>query len=147
MTRLNQDEISSVKVSIFVAVSLVSLVGTIVGGCYGYPAYSRYQSRADAANNVLVTEIQIRNTDQLIEVEKKKAEVRVAEAHGIAESQKIISTSLTSNYLQYLAIGAQKEMAHSPNHTQVYIPSGPNGIPLVKNVEPQMNEPMKKEDN
>lgn len=117
----------------------------VVGGAFAIPSFMRYQSRADASNNVVVTEIQIRNTDQLVEVEKKKAEVRVAEAHGIAESQRIISTSLTSNYLQYLAIGAQKEMAHSPNHTQVYIPSGPNGIPLVKNVEPTLTEHSKSE--
>ena len=115
---------------------LVILVGGLVVGCgYGYPAYARYQAREDARNNVLVTEIQIRNTDQLVEVERKKADVRVAEAHGIAESQRIISGSLTANYLQYLAIGAQKEMAHSPNHTQVYIPSGPNGIPLIKTLD------------
>ena len=120
--------------------------GAIAGCSFAIPAFSRYQHRADAANAVAVTEIQIRNTDQLVEVEKKKADVRVAEAHGIAESQRIISTSLTENYLQYLAIGAQKEMAHGANHTQIYIPSGPNGIPLVKNVEPTMNEPpVKKE--
>jgi hypothetical protein len=132
--------------SVAVVSGIVLLLGGLVGGCaFGWPAYSRYQAREDAANNVRVTAIQIQNTDQLIEVEKKKAEVRVAEAHGIAESQAIISTSLTSNYLQYLAIGAQKEMAHSPNHTQVYIPSGPNGIPLVKNVEPTMTVPPEKD--
>lgn len=111
------------------------------GGAFGIPAFCRYQSRAEAANAVAVTAIQIQNTNQLIEVEKRKAEVRVAEARGIAESQQIISTSLTSNYLQYLAIGAQKEMAHSPNHTQIYIPVGNNGIPLVKNVDANANDP------
>lgn len=136
----------NVKLVVFSGAAVL-LLGGLVGGCaFGWPAYGRYQAREDAGNNVRVTAIQIQNTDQLIEVEKKKAEVRVAEAHGIAESQSIISGSLTSNYLQYLAINAQKEMAHSPNHTQVYIPSGPNGIPLVKNVEPQMNEPPPKKD-
>lgn len=100
----------------------------------------------DAQNKVLVTEVEIRNTDQLIEVEKKKAEVRVAEARGIAESQRIIDTSLTANYLTYLAIAAQKEMAHSPNHTQIYIPVGHSGIPLVKNVDANSNDAPEKKD-
>lgn len=138
-------EISTVRTVAFFG-GIVLLLGGLVGGCaFGWPSYSRYQAREDAANNVRVTAIQIQNTDQLVEVEKKKAEVRVAEAHGISESQSIISGSLTSNYLQYLAINAQKEMAHSPNHTQVYIPSGPNGIPLVKNVEPTMTAPPEKD--
>lgn len=125
-------------VSIFFAVVLVC--GLCIGGCFGIPAFNRYQAREDAKNKVLVTEVEIRNTNQLVEVEKKKADVRIAEAHGIAESQRIIDTSLTSNYLTYLAIGAQKEMAHSPNHTQIYIPVGNNGIPLVKNVDANSND-------
>jgi len=36
--------------------------------------------------------------------------------------------------LQYLAIKAQEEMASSPNHTQIYIPVGTNGIPIVKTI-------------
>ena len=120
---------------------MVVLVGGLVfGGAFGIPAFCRYQDRAEAENRVSVTAIQIQNTNQLIEVEKKKAEVRVAEAHGISDSQRIIDSSLTPYYLQYLAIGAQKEMAHSPNHTQIYIPVGTNGIPLVKNVDANSND-------
>lgn len=124
---------------------LVVIIGGLVfGGAFGIPAFCRYQARADAENNVAVTQVQIQNTNQLVEVEKKRAEVRVAEAHGISESQRIIDQSLTPYYLQYLAIGAQKEMAHSSNHTQIYIPTGPQGIPLVKNVDANSNEPPKK---
>ncbi len=120
--------------------------GLLVGCCFGYPAFSRYQDRQEAENKVQVTAIQIQNTNQLIEVEKKKAEVRVAEAHGIAESQKIIDTSLTQYYLQYLAIGAQKEMAHSQNHTQIYIPVGNNGIPIVKTIDAPISEHSEEKD-
>jgi F0F1-type ATP synthase membrane subunit b/b' len=100
--------------------------------CFGIPALSRYQDLANANNNVKVSSIEIQNTKQLVEVEQQKAQVRVAEAKGIAESQKIIDSSLTENYLQYMAIKAQEKMANSTNHTEVYIPSGANGIPLVK---------------
>lgn len=65
------------------------------------------------------------------EIAKKDAEIRIEEARGIAEAQKIINSTLTQNYLQHEAINAQLKMASSPNHTTVYIPSGTNGIPLV----------------
>lgn len=64
-------------------------------------------------------------------IAKKDAEIRIEEARGIAEAQKIINSTLTQNYLQHEAINAQLKMAKSPNHTTVYIPSGVNGIPLV----------------
>ena len=65
------------------------------------------------------------------EIAKKDAEIRIEEARGIAEAQRIINSTLTTNYLQHEAISAQSKMADSPNHTTVYIPSGANGIPLI----------------
>lgn len=64
------------------------------------------------------------------------AEAEVSRAKGAAQSAKIIGQGLENNpnYLQYLAIQAQKSMADSPNHTTVYIPSGINGIPIIKAV-------------
>ena len=43
----------------------------------------------------------------------------------------IINEKLTPEYLQYVAIEAQKMMVGSPNNTVVYIPVGPMGVPLV----------------
>jgi regulator of protease activity HflC (stomatin/prohibitin superfamily) len=70
-----------------------------------------------------------------IEIAKKDAQVRIEEARGIAEAQHIINATLTPNYLQHEAIKAQEKMATSPNHTTVYIPSGTNGIPIVRTVQ------------
>ncbi len=64
-------------------------------------------------------------------IAQRDAEIRVEEAKGIASSQRIINSTLTTNYLQHEAINAQLHMAESPNHTTVYIPVGTNGIPLV----------------
>lgn len=64
-------------------------------------------------------------------IAQKNAEIRIEEAKGIAQAQKIINSTLTQNYLQHEAINAQLKMAASPNHTTVYIPSGANGIPLI----------------
>jgi hypothetical protein len=65
------------------------------------------------------------------EIAQRDAEIRVEEAKGIAEAQKIINATLTPNYLQHEAIQAQRTMANAPNHTTVYIPVGTNGLPLV----------------
>lgn len=68
-------------------------------------------------------------------IAQKDAEIKIEEAKGIAEAQKIINSTLTQNYLQHEAINAQLKMAASPNHTTVYIPSGANGIPIVKTIK------------
>lgn len=119
--------------------SAVFLLFLIIGGFYGMGFftrwYDRYQTRADANNEVLVNEIKIRQTEQLIQVEQQKAQIKIVEAGGIAEAQKIINATLTDKYLQHEAIQAQEIMASSPNHTTIYIPSGQNGIPLVKTIE------------
>jgi prohibitin 1 len=64
--------------------------------------------------------------------ESQEAERKVIEAKGIAEAQSIINKTLTQAYLQHEAIQAQMKAAANQNHTTVYIPSGDNGIPLVR---------------
>lgn len=110
---------------------LVLVLGLVFGIGYTNRVYQRHQSLADARNRVKVTEIQIQNTQQLVQVEQQKAAVRVAEAQGIADAQAIINQSLTPLYLQHEAIQAQIAMANGSNHTVVYIPIGDQGIPLV----------------
>lgn len=66
-----------------------------------------------------------------LSIERKKAEIKVAEAHGIADAQNIIADTLTPAYLQYLAIQAQEKNLGSVGRTTVYIPTGPMGIPLT----------------
>lgn len=111
---------------------VVALVVVIAGIAFGVPAYNRYQDRENARNEVLVNEVKIQQTAQLVQVESQKADIRIAQAKGIAESQRIINATLTDRYLQHEAIEAQLSMANSPNHTTVYIPSGNNGIPIVR---------------
>jgi hypothetical protein len=102
---------------------------------WGIPVYGRYQVRANASNEIQVNELRIQQTEQLVQVEKQKAQIRIVDAEGIAKSQQIINATLTDRYLQHEAIQAQMTMANSPNHTTIYIPSGNNGIPLVKTVD------------
>lgn len=106
----------------------------VVLGMLGCPTYDRYQARMDAKNQVQINETTIQQTAQLVQVEKQKADIRVVDAEGIAKAQQIINATLTDRYLQHEAIQAQMSMANSPNHTTIYIPSGQNGIPVVRTV-------------
>jgi uncharacterized iron-regulated membrane protein len=123
-----------------------ALVGFIVLAflLWGIPEYGRYQVRANAANEIQVNELRIQQTEQLVQVEKQKAQIRIVDAEGIAKSQQIINATLTDRYLQHEAIQAQMTMANSPNHTTIYIPSGNNGIPLVKTVDEPVAAPPSK---
>ena len=99
---------------------------------FGLPAYGRYQRVADARNQVTVNDIQIQQTYQLVQVEKQKAQIRIQDAIGIGRAQQIINKTLTPQYLQHEAIQAQMTAAENSSHTEtIYVPSGPQGIPMV----------------
>lgn len=114
------------------AAALVVILGLAAAFMFGIPALGRFQAVQNATNEVRINEIRIQQQAQLIEVEKQRKEIRIVEAEGIAESQRIINATLTDRYLQHEAIKAQETMANGPNHTTVYIPSGQNGIPIVR---------------
>ena len=90
---------------------------------------------AKAVENKLAAQQLLEEKETQKEIAKRDAEIRIEEAKGIAEAQRIINSTLTANYLQHEAIQAQLKMANSPNHTTVYIPSGVNGIPLIHDVK------------
>lgn len=118
-----------------IAAAVAGVILTVCMLIFATPEFFRYQSRMNANNQVTLNEIKIRQQAQLIEVEKQKAEIREQEAIGIAKAQAIINATLTDRFLQLEAIKAQEQMAGSPNHTQIYIPVGQNGIPIVKNID------------
>lgn len=123
------------KVTGFVVLVGILLVVFVWVCSFGWRIYDRYQKVEDAKNVILINEMKIQQTAQLVKVEQQKAEIKVVEAKGIAQAQEIINATLTDKYLQHEAIMAQEKMADSPNHTTIYIPSGQNGIPLVKTVD------------
>jgi regulator of protease activity HflC (stomatin/prohibitin superfamily) len=62
---------------------------------------------------------------------KLEAQKKIEEARGIQEANNLIAGSLTDRYLQYQAIVSQNAQVNSPNHTVIYIPVGPMGVPIV----------------
>ena len=79
-----------------------------------------------------------------IQIEEREKQKRIVKAEGIARSMEIINTRLTSQYLQHEAIEAQKAMVGSPNHTTIYIPVGPMGVPLVGTFDAQRQAPFRR---
>jgi len=108
-------------------VAVIVLVG-FVTLLFGAKAYSRYQKRADAENQVKVTAIQIRNQEQRVKIAQQKAQIRYQEAIGIRRAQDEIAKTLNRNYLTHEYIQALRE-SHA---TTVYIPTSPtDGLPVV----------------
>ncbi len=88
-----------------------------------------------AVSEKLATTQILERTQIEIHVEEAEAKKRVTQARGIAEAMTVIQAKLTPLYVQHEAIEAQKLMVGSPNHSTIYIPVGPMGVPIVKTTE------------
>lgn len=66
---------------------------------------------------------------------QQEAEIKVIEAQGLANAQRIVSSTLTVSYLQHEAIQAYKDLAESKNTTFVILPTSATstGMPLILN--------------
>lgn len=132
---MNENQEGNVGVDILlgvvcVVVALLVIFGSIIGVAAIGRGFGRSQRLADERNQIQVNEIQIQQTKQLVQVAQQKAQITVAQANGIAESQRIINGTLTPLYLQHEAIQAQE----SQSNKIIYVPSGDQGIPLVQTV-------------
>ena len=124
------------------SMTVVVALGSIVALCvlialmFLLPAYTRYQKRAEANNTVKVSEIEIRNQAQRVQIAKQKAEIRRQDAIGIREAQDQIAKTLTPLYVQFEMTEALKQIALSgENNSTVFIPAGASGIPLVSTTD------------
>jgi len=102
------------------------LITSVVVGSVQYPA-----EVADAVSRKLAATQELERKDTEIEIERKERTKREVQAAGIANAMQIIRGQLNALYVQHEAIEAQKMMVNSPNHTTVYIPVGPMGVPLT----------------
>ena len=65
----------------------------------------------------------------VLDKEKQEADRKRVEAQGIADYQRILTSSLTDKLIQYEQVKAQKELAASPN-AKIVIMNG-KGSPLL----------------
>lgn len=68
----------------------------------------------------------------VLETEKAKAEQKVIEAHGLADSQAIINKTLTPEYLQWKYIETLGGLVNSPNNTIVVLPFDQKLTPMIQ---------------
>jgi len=66
-----------------------------------------------------------------IEKERLEAERKRIEAEGEADYQRIITASLSAQFLRFKGIEATQELANSPNAKTVIVGSGPDGLPVI----------------
>jgi len=102
------------------------IIGSVVVGSVQYPA-----EVADAVSRKLAATQELQRKDTEIEIERKEKAKREVQAQGIANAMQIIRGQLSAMYIQHEAIEAQRLTVNSPNHTVVYIPVGPMGVPLT----------------
>jgi regulator of protease activity HflC (stomatin/prohibitin superfamily) len=102
------------------------VISSVVVGNVQYPA-----EVADAVSRKLAATQELQRKDTEIEIERKERTKREVQAQGIANAMQIIRGQLSGMYIQHEAIEAQKAMVNSPNHTVVYIPVGPMGVPIT----------------
>jgi regulator of protease activity HflC (stomatin/prohibitin superfamily) len=67
----------------------------------------------------------------VLDKERQEADRKRVEAQGIADYQRIITSTLTDKLLQYEQIKAQKELATSPNAKVVVMGSGKSAPILI----------------
>jgi regulator of protease activity HflC (stomatin/prohibitin superfamily) len=89
------------------------------------------QRLQDAVNARLTAQQQAEQQQFALLKAQKQAEVRIAEANGLAEAQRIIQSTLTPAYLQYLYTKNLEAMSKSPNHSTIIVPFDKNLTPLL----------------
>jgi regulator of protease activity HflC (stomatin/prohibitin superfamily) len=113
------------RIQVYVTNSPFITSGVVVGNVQ-YP-----DEVANAVSRKLAATQELQRKDTEIEIERKERTKREVQAQGIANAMEIIRGQLSAMYIQHEAIEAQKAMVNSPNHTVVYIPVGPMGVPVT----------------
>ena len=74
--------------------------------------------------------------DVELKIAQREIDIGIAEAQGVSDSQKIVSTTLDSMFLQYEALKAIEKLADSKNTTFLIMPFSKNGTaPLIMNMD------------
>lgn len=84
-----------------------------------------------AIENKLKEEQEAERYEFTIVKERLEAQRKEIEARGEAEYQRIITASLTNQFLRFKGIEATQLLANSPNAKTVIIGSGSDGLPLI----------------
>jgi hypothetical protein len=89
------------------------------------------QGVVDSVIAKFVTNEENERKDVELEIAQRQIQIGIAEAEGIADSQRIIRTTLDPMFLQFEALRAIEEIAGSPNTTFMIMPISRNGTSPV----------------
>jgi uncharacterized membrane protein affecting hemolysin expression len=118
----------SIKTSVFTIVVLVVLV---VAMMFGIPAYSRYEQRKNATNALTITKTKIQNAILNTTLTRQNDALNLTVAKATAQSQAVISSTLTPLYIQYETTQALTALAASGSNVVVYFPDSTNSLPFT----------------
>jgi regulator of protease activity HflC (stomatin/prohibitin superfamily) len=90
------------------------------------------QSVKEAIESKINAEQEAQKMQFVLQKEKQEAERKRVEAQGIADYQRIITSTLTDKQLKYMAINAQKDLAASDNAKMIIIGDSKNS-PFILN--------------
>lgn len=131
------------KWMVLVLLAIGLLIAAVLGCIWGFKAFGRSQTLADAHNNAEVARIKAANEkevnalrigaqEQKVKITQQDAEIRKTQAQGVRAAQDEIAKTLTPLYVQFEMTEALKDIATSgKNNTVIYIPTGENGLPLI----------------
>lgn len=85
----------------------------------------------EAIDEKIAAEQRAQQMVYVLQKEKQEAERKQVEARGISEAQKIISSTISSQYLQWKYIEALKDLMNSKNNTIVITPYDQKLTPLI----------------
>lgn len=90
------------------------------------------QSVKEAIESKINAEQEAQKMEFVLQKEKQEADRKRVEAQGIADYQRIITSTLTDKQLKYMAINAQKDLAASANAKMIIIGDSKNS-PFILN--------------
>ena len=121
-----------VGITVLILLGLVVFVVVVIGLFVGMPKYRIWQremhGRAELAEAEWTKKVAIEEAKAKQESAQYEAGAEIERAKGAAEAQKIISATLTPEYLQYLYI---QQIEKGENRQTIYIPTEA-GLPLTE---------------
>jgi len=124
-----KEDSSATVVVVFLLIIGLAFIGSLF---WALPKYSIWQremkGKAELAEATWNRQIQVEEAQANLESEKLNAQAEVERAKGAAEAQNIISSTLTSEYLQYLWI---QKVEGGENKQTIYVPSEA-GLPILE---------------
>lgn len=89
----------------------------------------------DSVVRKFVTNEDNERKDIELKIAQREIDIGIAEAEGVADAQRIISTTLDPMFLQFEALNAIEQLGGAENTTFVIMPTGKGGAPFLMSLD------------